>query len=200
MPLVRASDATPAAPHAARAELSACSQADARRALARASSGDPGAVAGLVAQLATEKDPNVREAIFASLVATGGTPTAHQIAPLMRSADASLRGAVTEALKQLAEDGVAAVDILLADTDPDVRLLAIEVTRAWPVALATPRLKQVFMKDQHVNVCCAAVDVATEVGNGELVVAMVWLRARFPDEPFLGFAVDIACSRIHSAG
>jgi HEAT repeat protein len=187
-------------PQAAREALSADTAADARRALARASSGDPDAVPNLVAQLATEAEPRVREAIFASLVATGGTLTAHLIAPLMRCNDANLRGAVTEALKQLAEDAVPALDILLADPDPDVRLLAIEVTRAWPVALAVPRLKHVFMKDPHVNVCCAAVDVATEVGNGELIVAMVWLRARFPDEPFLGFAIDVACSRIHSAG
>jgi HEAT repeat protein len=200
MPLVRASDDLRTDPRTARAGLSSDIEANARRVAALASSGDPSAVAGMVAQLATEKEPGVREAIFASLVATGGTATAHLIAPLMRSNDASLRGAVTEALKQMAEDAAPALDILLADADPDVRLLAIEVTRAWPVALAVPRLKQVFMKDPHVNVCCAAVDVATEVGNGELVVAMVWLRARFPDEPFLGFAVDIACSRIHSAG
>jgi HEAT repeat protein len=121
------------------------------------------------------------------------------VAPLLRSADAGLRGGAIESLKRLEEDSVATLDALLRDPDPDVRLLAIEVTRGWPGALAGPRLRRIIESDIHVNVCGAAVDVATEVGAEDLVDALIALRERFSAEPFLVFAVDVALSRIHAA-
>jgi HEAT repeat protein len=179
-----------------RVDPSAANDATARRRAARALSGDPGAASTLAARLDSERDPGVREALFNSLVAIGGTRTAEVLARLLRHADAGLRGGAIEALKQLGDDAVPALDILLGDADPDVRLLAVEVTRAWPCALAVPRLARIIESDPHVNVCGAAVDVATEVGTGELVPALARLRARFPREAFLLFAVDIACARI----
>jgi HEAT repeat protein len=179
-----------------RVDPSAANDATARRRAALALSGDPGAASTLAARLDSERDPGVREALFNSLVAIGGTRTAEVLARLLRHADAGLRGGAIEALKQLGDDAVPALDILLGDADPDVRLLAVEVTRAWPCALAVPRLARIIESDPHVNVCGAAVDVATEVGTGELVPALARLRARFPREAFLLFAVDIACARI----
>ena len=63
--------------------------------------------------------------------------------------------------------------------------------------MAVPYLREVLDSDPHVNVCGAAVDVATEAGNADLLPALTSLRQRFPDEPFLLFAVEVACSRIH---
>jgi|HubBroStandDraft_1064217.scaffolds.fasta_scaffold00239_13 hypothetical protein len=199
MPLVRSAAPSPAAPAPeSREQLSDLlvgSDAGERRRAARSLSLQPDAAALLAARLAVEADPSVREALFAGLVAIGGTPAATLVAPLLGSEDAALRNGAVEALKTLMEAGAAAVDGLLGDPDPDVRLMAIEVTRAWPVALAIPRLLRVIESDPHVNVCGAAVDVATGVGADELNSALAGLRARFADEPFLGFAIDIACSR-----
>jgi len=50
-----------------------------------------------------------------------------------------------------------------------------------------------------VNVCAAAVDVATENGTATLLPALAAARQRFADEPFLVFAVDIARARIAAA-
>ena len=74
------------------------------------------------------------------------------------------------------------------------------MTRTWPSALAVPRLRRVIENDSHVNVCGAAVDVATEVGTSDLLPALAGLRDRFANEQFLVFAVGVACSRIHAAG
>lgn len=57
-------------------------------------------------------------------------------------------------------------------------------------------LLRVFEHEPHVNVCAAAVDVATEVGTKDLLVALDGVRLRFASEPFLVFAVDIARDRI----
>jgi HEAT repeat protein len=172
---------------------------DGRRHAARALSRDPDAAAALAARLENETEPEVRDALFGSLVEIGGTRIAELVAPLLRSSDAGLRGGAVEALKHLRDFAVPVLDALLGDSDPDVRILAVEVTRAWPGKLAVPRLRQVIEHDPHLNVCGAAVDVATEVGTGELVAALSQLPARFADEPFLLFAVGVACSRIRTS-
>jgi hypothetical protein len=171
-----------------------------RRHAARDLAADPAAAAALAARLAVEGEPSVREALFGSLVDIGGAGVAALVAPLIRCRDAGLRNAALEALKQLEDAAEAAVDTLLADADPDVRLLAVEVTRAWSSARAGPRLLRIIAADPHVNVCGAAVDVATESGSGDLLPALEALRERFPGDEFLGFAIDVACARLQHGG
>jgi HEAT repeat protein len=170
--------------------------ADDRRRAARALSREPNTQSILSERLECESERHVRDALFASLVEIGGIDVADLVARKLRSSDAGLRGGAVEALKSLADDAVPVLDELLGDPDADVRLLAIEVTRVWPAALALPRLRRVIENDQHVNVCAAAVDVATEVGTEELLAALTELHARFADEQFLTFAIDIARDRI----
>jgi HEAT repeat protein len=199
MPLIRPAEATPDATAEAlklRRDQLAGNDVDERRRAARALSGDPAAASVLAARLECEPDPRVRDALFGSLVDIGGTQAAELVAPFIRSDDASLRGGAVEALKHLGSVAAAVLDALMSDSDTDVRILAIEVTRAWPSELASPRLLRVFEHEPHVNVCAAAVDVATEVGTKDLLVALDGVRLRFASEPFLVFAVDIACDRI----
>lgn len=203
MPLVRTTTISPGATLPDSRELLlkrlSGSDPDDRRRAAHGLSCHPDATAALAARLECEPDLRVRDALFSSLVDIGGTPTASLVASLLRSADAGLRGGAVEALKRLGEDAFPVLDALLGDPDPDVRILVVEVTRAWPSALAVPRLQRVIENDPHVNVCGAAVDAATEAGTGDLLMALEGLRVRFADEPFLVFAVDIACSRLRAS-
>jgi HEAT repeat protein len=199
MPLIRsASEAFDAKTETLelRRDQLAANDVDERRRAARALSGDPAAAPALAARLECEPNPRVRDALFGSLTEIGGAQVAELIAPFIRSDDASLRGGAIDALKRLERDAVVLLDTLMSDADTDVRILVIEVTRAWPSELVIPRLLRVFESEPHVNVCAAAVDVATEVGTEELLGSLGRLRARFVDEPFLVFAVDIACERI----
>lgn len=170
-----------------------------RRHAARTLSRDPDTALALVARLEQEDDKGVRDALFGSLVKIGGVQTAGLVAGLLRSEDASLRGGAVEALKQMRDDAVPVLDTLLGDSDSDTRLLAVEVTRQWPGPTAIPRLLRVMENDPHVNVCGAAVDVVTELGTQDLLLALAALRVRFASDEFLVFAVDVACSRIHAA-
>jgi len=167
-----------------------------RRRAARALADDPSATTALAECLAHEPEPSVRNALFGSLVAIGGPRAASLVAAYVRSEDAALRGGAIDALKHLHEAAIAAVDELLKDSDADIRLLAIEITRVWPAERAAPRLQRIFEQEPHVNVCAAAVDVATEAGGPDLLPFLAALRLRFPDEAFLLFAVGIACARI----
>ncbi len=188
----------PAAPRAHSDPLLdlASPDAPARRHAARALAGASDAAAALAARLDVETEPSVREALFGSLVDIGGAGVAALVAPLLRNRDAGLRNDSLEALKQLDEAAESTVDALLDDADPDVRLLAVEVTRAWSSAQAGPRLKRIIESDPHVNVCGAAVDVATELGTDDLLQPLAALRERFAGDEFLRFAVDVACARL----
>jgi HEAT repeat protein len=203
MPLIRSSTTTldlgVTEPRGSLLERLESDDADERRRAARELSSDPVAATALAGRLAIESERAVRDALFASLVEIGGAPVADMLGRLLRSEDAALRGAAVEALKRLGCAAVPLLDVLLDDTDPDVRLLAVEVTRAWPSALAAPRLRRVLENDLHVNVCGAAIDVATEVGTIDLLGALARLRVRFADDMFLGFAIDTACTRIDAA-
>jgi HEAT repeat protein len=199
MPLIRPAAGTPdtiSETLDSRRDKLASGGVDERRHAARALARDPAAAPLLAACLESEPDPRVRDALFASLSDIGGPQAAELVAAFIRSDDAGLRGGAIEALKHLETDAVAVLDALMSDPDTDVRILAVEVTRAWPRELANPRLRRVLELESHVNVCAAAVDVATEVGIEDLLPALDGLRERFADEPFLVFAIDIACTRI----
>jgi HEAT repeat protein len=204
MAFIRATTEAPTAPvQETREQLIrrlAAAEPDDRRHAARELSRVPDAVAALAARLLIESDARVRDALFASLAEIGGHDAAALVAQSLRSEDAALRGGAVEALKTLADDAIEVLDVMLDDADPDVRILAVEVTRVWPSEVAAPRLRHVLDRDAHVNACAAAVDVATEVGTAELIPSLKALQLRFPDEPFLAFAAEIACSRISGDG
>jgi HEAT repeat protein len=203
MPLVKAAD--PVADVALRRSFEGLldqlggADGDKRRAAARALSQYPDPADTLAARLQVEPDSHVRDALFGALVEIGGPQAAARVAPFIRSLDPGLRGGAIDSLKRLGPASSGALDTLLDDLDPDVRLLAIEVTRGWASDLAGPRLRRIFECEEHVNVCGAAVDVATEVGDPGLIEPLIGLRARFTHEPFLVFAVDVALSRIQVA-
>jgi hypothetical protein len=110
-----------------------------------------------------------------------------------------LRAQALETLKQLGAGAAPAIDALLASPDADLRLLAVDVTRAWPSALATPRLVRILAEDQHINVCAAAAEAASERGGAELLAPLRRLRQRFADHPFIAFAAGFALARVQSA-
>jgi HEAT repeat protein len=169
-----------------------------RRTAARGLACDPGSVVALAGRLDEEPDAAVRDALFTGLSDIGGAEAAALVAPLLRSADASLRGGAVEALKRMGEDAEAALDLLLDDADADIRLLAVEVLRAWSGARAAPRLQRIVETETEINVCGAAIDVATEVGTAALIPPLRRLAGRLGDDQFLSFAVGIACDRILS--
>jgi HEAT repeat protein len=202
MPLVKPAEVTPQTrrPPARKTLLKRLAEgaADERRAAAAALAADASALPTLAARIEVETDAAVRDALFAAIGRIGGAGAADLVAPFLRRDDAALRSLVVELLKRLGPDAEATLDRLLDDPEADVRLLAIEVTRAWAPEQAVPRLQRLIAAEANINVCGAAVDVATEVGSAALLEPLQNLRHRFADQDFLSFAIDIACARIHT--
>jgi hypothetical protein len=87
----------------------------------------------------------------------------------------------------------------LNDRDPDVRLLACEIARVLPAGDASGALGELLERETHSNVCSAAVEVLAETGNVASLPILARCAARFPDDPFLTFAVKVASDRIGSS-
>jgi hypothetical protein len=100
-----------------------------------------------------------------------------------------------DALKAMPQAIGAAIPGLLTDADSDVRLLACDLVRELPAGKATSLLTGVLDREPEVNVCAAAVDVLADIGTEEALPALHRCADRMAD-PFLAFAIKIACDRI----
>ena len=173
--------------------------AESRWASARALAGHAEAVPALAAALRRETVPRVREAIMTALMRTGDAASVEEILPYLRSQDAGLRAMAIEALQALPSATAPFMATLFSDPDSDVRLLAAELTRNMNASDATQLLCELIEREEHPNVCAAAVDVLTEVGTPEALPALEKCAVRFAATPFLPFAISMAIARISGA-
>ena len=173
--------------------------AECRWTAARSLAGYAESVPALSAALARETVPRVREAIMTALMRIGDTTSVEAILPYLRSQDAGLRAAAIEALQAMPSAIVPFLAPLFSDTDSDVRLLATELARNIKASEATPLLCDLIEREQHPNVCAAAIDVLTEVGTPEALPALEKCAVRFAATAFLPFAISMAIARISGA-
>lgn len=158
----------------------------------------PGVSGALVEQLGREADPSVREMILTVLTRRADEQAVAGLAKCLRSEDASLRNEAIEAMKLLPDEVAPIMGGLLADADPDVRIFAVNVLESLRHEKVEKWLKEVIECDPHVNVCATAVDLLGEVGTPYSREALESLEARFPGEPYIRFAAEIALKRILS--
>ncbi|MGS0757735.1 HEAT repeat domain-containing protein, partial [Roseateles sp. GG27B] len=82
------------------------------------------------------------------------------------------------------------------DADSDVRIFAVNVLESLRHPDVESWLIDVIQRDPHVNVCATAVDLLSEVGTSAAVGALDALKVRFPDEPYIKFAANLALRSI----
>ena len=166
-----------------------------RHAAQRLSSwGDASAV--LVSRLKREENTAVREAILNTLLRLHDPLTGSGLAECLRSEDAALRNDVIEAFKQLGDEVAPVLRSLLSDSDPDVRIFAVNILDSERHPDAERWLIEVIERDEHLNVCAAAVDLLCEAGTETAIDPLLDLKARFAHEPYIQFAADLALKRI----
>jgi hypothetical protein len=170
--------------------------ADERWAAARADV--PAPVPALAVALARESDLRVREAIFTALARIATPESAAAVLPYLRSDDANTRTGALDALRAMPRAVRQYLPQLLVDQDADVRLLACDLVRdagdgdgvSWLCALLDTELQA--------NVCGAAVEVLGQIADDAALPALSRCAARFPGDPFLGFAIKIVADRLRA--
>lgn len=183
---------------AAPARLQADSVAE-RRQAARDLADQPQTSLLLGTRLIEEADPSVRDALFGSMAHHASDAAAAALIPLLRSEDAGLRNGAIETLAAMPEAVAPRMLSLLRDADPDVRIFAVNLLVDLQHPEVASWLVDVLAREDQVNVVAAAVDVLAEVGGPEHHPVLRALNLRFPDDPFIAFAVDMAISRSEAA-
>lgn len=168
----------------------------ARRWAARDLADCPGSSGALVEQLEREQDRSVREIILTTLTQLGDEEAVNGLVNCLRSEDAGLRNEAIEAMKLLPDEVAPIMGMLLKDPDPDVRIFSVNILESLRHRQVEAWLIEVIEQDNHVNVCATAVDLLGEVGSSQASKALENLKARFPDEPYISFAADLALKRI----
>ena len=170
--------------------------ASARRQAARALAAMPEATALLCARLEVEPSASVRSIIFTGLIAHPSPAAVEGLTPFLRCEDVGLRNAAIDALQKMPHEVIPCMDLLLADPDSDVRIMAVNILGLLQHPAAPARLLRVAIDDPHVNVCAAALDALAEVGEPEAIPMLECVAHRFPDVPFIKYAVATAVRRI----
>lgn len=174
----------------------ASADASIRRRAARALSQIPDAVPVLCVQFANEQNLSVRSIILTGLIVNKSAAVVRGLLPLLASEDANLRNGVIEALQQMPDEVAPHVESMLAHSDSDVRIFAVDVLAALAHPKVPDWLRRVVTLDPHVNVCAEALDALAEAGGPDVIPALEGLAERFSDVAFIRFAVDAAVRRI----
>lgn len=168
---------------------------DGRRQAALALAGVREATGAVAAQVGVETDPAAREAMLTALAETDSPEAVAGLIGYLRSEDAGLRSAVAETLAAMPATAVA-VPGLLADADPDVRILTVMAIAVLPAPDVPGWLRAVAGGDPHANVVGAAVNELAEVGTADMADDVRAVAERFPDDPFLAFACELVARRL----
>jgi len=202
MPLIRKEFVGPTKPNEADLQQATAAlrsgTAQERWDAARSLGAQPEAAGVLGEALASERDWRVREAIFTSLARLATVESAEAVVRYLRSDDAGMRTSALDALRDMMPVVRALLPALLADPDPDIRLLCCDLVRELPAADATDLLCTALERENEPNVCAAAVEVLAEIGLPAALPILEKCGARFSDQSFLTFAVKIAAERIAS--
>ena len=166
---------------------------------ARNAAETPEALSLLADALSKERVPRVREAMFTALAKIATPDSAAVALPYLRSDDAAERTAALDALRAMPAAAAEHLPQLTERYRSDVRLLACEIARVLPPSDASRALGELIERETNGNVCSAAVEVLAETGDEASLPILARCAARFPDDPFLTFAVKAASDRIGSS-
>ncbi len=155
----------------------------------------PAATAALVARIQAEGELSVREVILTTLTRLGGPIAVAGLVECLRSEDAQVRNEAIMAMKALPDEVAPIMSGLLVDTDPDVRIMAVNILESLRHPKVEEWLIAVIDRDQVVNVCGTAVDLLGELGSPDSHEALERLKLRYADEPYIQFAADLALKR-----
>ena len=168
----------------------------ARRWAARDLTECPEGTTALLERLKQEPDISVREVILSALTRMCHQDVVLGLVECLHSEDAALRNEAIETLKLMPDEVAPVMHGMLKDANSDVRIFAVNILESLRHPMVESWLIEVIEADPHVNVCATAVDLLGEVGSAAAREALLGLKDRFPDEPYVHFAADLALRRI----
>lgn len=170
-----------------------------RRQALRARVADRQSWPAMVARLPQEGDAHVRSVLVSCLVETQSDEAARGFADCLANEDVALRNLAVQALTEMPLPALRVLPEVLGSTDADVRIFATMVLGAIGGPRACELLCFLLEHDGHVNVVDAAINGLAEIGSADHLNALQTARRRFPDDPYIGYAVKTASAALRGA-
>jgi HEAT repeat protein len=167
-----------------------------RRLAALSLDGNAEAIPRLLERVPVEEDPAVRQVVLTTLAAFDSDTVVAGLVPHLSSENATLRTAVAEALATMTTATLLAIPDLVADPDPDVRIMTAMVLADLAHPQAAWWLTELVTGDRHPNVVASAIDALLPMAGPDHVPALEAVRERFPDDPFLRFTIENALPKL----
>ncbi|MDR1947494.1 MAG: HEAT repeat domain-containing protein [Desulfovibrio sp.] len=138
----------------------------------------------------------VQEAVDRALRKIGGPAVVHAVIPSLRSDNAPARNMAMDLLRVLGKNDLPALQELLRDEDPDVRIFAADILGSTGSALAVASLCHALLNDPEVNVRYQA---AVSLGQLAFAESAPCLNSALDDEEWVQFSVIEALIKIKDA-
>lgn len=138
----------------------------------------------------------VQEAVDHSLRKIGGPAVVTAVIPLLRSENVPARNIAMDLLRELGKSDLSAVEKLLRDDDPDVRIFAADILGSMQSARAVSPLCTALLHDPEVNVRYQA---AVSLGTLAFPESARCLNNSLQDEEWVQFAAIEALTKIRDA-
>ncbi len=150
----------------------------------------------LVQRLPQTHSRSEREAMLLTLIKQADESIAEALASKLGSAPVGLRNEIIDALRDMGGPALQPAARLLHQDDPNLRIYGINILEnTWHPALAN-WMAELIAREPEVNVCAAAIEVLTEVGDSNHVPLLESLRPRFAHSPFINTVIDTAVARL----
>ncbi|MDX8410192.1 MAG: HEAT repeat domain-containing protein [Mariprofundales bacterium] len=164
---------------------------------------EAGVIEALIEALKSDSSRGVQEAACSALVQINNEQVCRQAALLMAEEDAYVRNAASDILAESKNVPDKLFADMLTSDDPDVRIFATVTIDNRRVRTLLPMLVKVLEQDTEINVVSAAINALGNLGCRDLrddgssdVDALLTAGRRFPNEPFITFAVNAAIAQI----
>lgn len=138
----------------------------------------------------------VQEAVDRALRKIGGPAVVQAIIPMLRSENVPVRNIAMDILRELGKSDLAAVEKLLHDDDPDIRIFAADILGSMQSARVVAPLCTALLHDPEVNVRYQA---AVSLGTLAFSESARCLNTSLEDEEWVQFASIEALTKIRDA-
>lgn len=156
----------------------------------------PETTALLLRHLQDETSVQVQEVLLAVLGQSEGEVVVPALLEQLSSEDALLRNRALEVLASFADHVAQHMPAQLAAADVDKRIFLVNLMGELKHPQVPTWVQELLYGEEHVNVVAAALEVAAEVGDMQMLPAIDAVQRRFADDFFIGFAADMARQRI----
>ena len=162
-----------------------------RRWAIRDLSGQELAHEAFIAQLYTEDDPSVIEALFSELSHNIKSTDATHLIGMLKSEKVQLRNGAIEFMQQHPKLFAENVSALLQDDDPDTRIFCADIIGVVAHPEALNWLHHIALHDENENVVGTALDKLAELSDASSMDILETVSARFPTHGYIQFVVTL---------